>query len=180
MHIRAIDSFKVSEVCAYLHFLVCGHSQTRYLLQKLILVDYKQVASVPVQVIIAVTLLYQILGWSSIVGIGVMVLLLPINYWISSGFSKIQQVIMSSTDKRIQATNEVLQNIRIIKFFAWEERFAQIVDEARVAELKALRRRYILWAIAGTYSRAGRISILISIQPPCGMHHRLLSRSSVS
>lgn len=138
INLMAIDSFKVSEVCAYLHFLV---------------------ASVPVQVIIAVTLLYQILGWSSIVGIGVMVLLLPINYWISSGFSKIQQVIMSNTDKRIQATNEVLQNIRIIKFFAWEDRFAQIVDEARVAELKALRRRYILWAIAATVWYASPIVI---------------------
>lgn len=83
------------------------------------------------------------------VGIGTMVLLLPINYWISSQFSKVQQVIMQATDKRIHSTNEVLQNIRIIKFFAWEERFAQVVDESRTAELKALRRRYVLWAFAG-------------------------------
>ena len=110
---------------------------------------FLQFAAVPVQVIIAVTLLYQILGWSSIVGISVMVILLPINYWISSGFSKIQKEIMTTTDKRIHATNEVLQNIRIIKFFAWEERFAQIVNESRTAELRALRDRYILWTIAG-------------------------------
>ena len=56
---------------------------------------------------------------------------------------------MNTTDKRINATNEVLQNIRIIKFFAWEERFGQIVNETRAAELRALRSRYILWAIAG-------------------------------
>lgn len=96
------------------------------------------------------TLLYQILGWSSIAGIGVMVLLLPINYYISSQFSKIQQTIMTTTDKRIHTTNEVLQNIRIIKFFAWEERFGQVVDESRTAELKNLRKRYILWAVAAT------------------------------
>lgn len=129
INLMAVDSFKVAEVCAYLHFLV---------------------AAVPVQVIIAVTLLYQILGWSSIAGIGVMILLLPINYYISSQFSKIQQAIMSTTDKRIHTTNEVLQNIRIIKFFAWEERFGQVVDESRTAELKNLRKRYILWAVAAT------------------------------
>lgn len=113
----------------------------------------------PVQVIIAVTLLYQILGWSSIAGIGVMVLLLPFNYFISSRFSKIQQAIMTTTDKRIHTTNEVLQNIRIIKFFAWEERFGQVVDESRMAELRNLRRRYILWAVAATSWYASPILI---------------------
>jgi ABC-type multidrug transport system fused ATPase/permease subunit len=103
-----------------------------------------------VQVVTAVFLLYQILGWSSVAGIGVMILLLPINYVISSQFSKIQQRIMSTTDKRIHTTNEVLQNIRIIKFFAWEQRFAQVVNESRTAELKQLRERYILWAVAAT------------------------------
>ncbi|KAH0609923.1 uncharacterized protein H6S33_012469 [Morchella sextelata] len=129
INLMAVDSFKVAEVCAYLHYLI---------------------AAVPVQVVIAIALLYQILGWSSIAGIGVMILLLPINYYISSQFSKIQQAIMSTTDKRIHTTNEVLQNIRIIKFFAWEERFGQVVDESRTAELKNLRRRYILWAVAAT------------------------------
>jgi len=109
-----------------------------------------QIAAVPVQVAVAVVLLYQILGWSSIAGIGVMILLLPFNYAISTRFSVIQKRIMSTTDKRIHATNEVLQNIRIIKFFAWEERFAYMVGESRFAELKQLRNRYILWAIAAT------------------------------
>jgi len=59
---------------------------------------------------------------------------------------------MATTDKRIHATNEVLQNIRIIKFFAWEERFAQVISESRTAELRALRDRYILWAVSGIYS----------------------------
>lgn len=138
INLMAVDSFKVAEVCAYLHFLIAG---------------------VPVQIIIAVTLLYQILGWSSIAGIGVMVLLLPFNYFISSQFSKIQRAIMTTTDKRIHTTNEVLQNIRIIKFFAWEERFGQVVDESRMAELRNLRRRYVLWAVAATSWYASPIFI---------------------
>lgn len=129
INLMAVDSFKVSEVCAYLHYLI---------------------AAVPVQVVVAVILLYQILGWSSIAGISIMVLLIPVNYTISNKFSQIQKAIMATTDKRIHATNEVLQNIRIIKFFAWEERFGHMVGECRAAELKQLRKRYILWAIAAT------------------------------
>ncbi|KAA8641709.1 uncharacterized protein ATNIH1004_011845 [Aspergillus tanneri] len=126
INLMAIDSFKVSEVGANLHFLW---------------------ASVPVQIIIAVSLLYRLLGFSSFAGIIIMVLLLPINILIAKQFTKIQNQILKGTDARIHATNEILQNIRIIRYFAWEQRFQDIVDEKRKAELKALRFRYILWSV---------------------------------
>ncbi|KAB8233152.1 putative ABC bile acid transporter [Aspergillus alliaceus] len=129
INLMAIDSFKVSEVGAYLHFLW---------------------ASVPVQIIIAVSLLYRLLGFSSFAGIVIMVFMLPVNLFIAKQFSKIQNQILASTDARIHATNEILQNIRIIKYFAWEQRFEDIVNEKRQTELKALRYRYIIWSTAAT------------------------------
>ncbi|KAL4931668.1 putative ABC bile acid transporter [Aspergillus undulatus] len=129
INLMAIDSFKVSEVGAYLHFLW---------------------ASVPTQIVIAVTLLYRLLGFSSFAGIIIMVLMLPINLIIAKKFSSLQKQILKGTDARIHSTNEILQNIRIIKYFAWEERFEDIVNEKRRAELRALRFRYILWSTAAT------------------------------
>lgn len=129
INLMAIDSFKVSESCSYLHFLW---------------------ASVPVQVIMAVVLLYRVLGYSSFAGIALMVLILPVNVLIARKFRDIQNVILKKTDARIHSTNEVLQNIRIIKYFAWEQRFEDIVNDKRRDELKALRYRYIIWSIAAT------------------------------
>jgi ABC-type multidrug transport system fused ATPase/permease subunit len=129
INLMAVDAFKVSEICAYLHFLW---------------------ANTPVQVVVAVFLLYRILGYSSIAGIGMMVILLPINMYVAKQFAKIQKLILAATDARIHSTNEVLTNIRIIKFFAWEQRFIGQVNEKRYIELKHLRRRYILWAVAAT------------------------------
>jgi ABC-type multidrug transport system fused ATPase/permease subunit len=129
INLMAVDAFKVSELCAYLHFLW---------------------ANTPVQVVVAIFLLYRILGYSSIAGIGMMVVLLPINMYVASQFSKIQKLILAATDARIHTTNEVLTNIRIIKYFAWEQRFIGLVNEKRYTELKHLRRRYILWAVAAT------------------------------
>ncbi|RHZ61323.1 putative ABC bile acid transporter [Aspergillus thermomutatus] len=129
INLMAIDSFKVSEVGAYLHFLW---------------------ASVPVQIIIAVTLLYRLLGFSSFAGIVLMVLMLPVNLFIAKSFARLQNQILAGTDARIHATNEVLQNIRIVKYFAWEQRFQDIIDEKRRAELNSLRNRYILWSFAAT------------------------------
>lgn len=113
INLMAVDAFKVSEICAYLHFLW---------------------ANTPVMIIGAVTLLYTILGYSSIAGIGMMVFLLPINLYVSKQFSSIQKLILAATDARIHTTNEVLTNIRIIKFFAWEQRFIGQVNEKRYTE----------------------------------------------
>ncbi|CAI6333286.1 unnamed protein product [Periconia digitata] len=129
INLMAVDAFKVSEISAYLHFLW---------------------ANTPVQVLLAVVLLYQILGYSSVAGIGMMIFLLPINLYVSKQFAKIQKLILAATDARIHSTNEVLTNIRIIKYFAWEQRFIGIVNDKRYTELKHLRQRYILWAIAAT------------------------------
>jgi ABC-type multidrug transport system fused ATPase/permease subunit len=127
INLMSVDSFKVSEITAYLHFLF---------------------AAAPTQLLVAVYLLYKILGYSSIPGLVVMFILLPVNIAFARGFGRFQKKIMAATDKRIHTTNEVLQNIRIIKFFAWERRFSSLVNEKRAVELKALRAKYILWAFA--------------------------------
>lgn len=79
-----------------------------------------------------------------------MALASPLNFWIAQQFSRTQKVVMAATDARIHTTNEVLQNIRIIKYFAWEQRFSALVDEKRRVELRAIRNKYILWTFAAT------------------------------
>jgi len=129
INLMAVDSFKVSEVSAYLHFLW---------------------AATPVQLVLCIVLLYRVLGWSSLASMGLMILVTPLNLYVAKQFTKFQKIIMAATDARIHTTNEVLQNIRIIKYFAWELRFAQIVNGKRRVELRALRKRYILWTVAAT------------------------------
>lgn len=129
INLMAVDSFKVSEVSSYLHFLW---------------------VSAPVLLIICISLLYRTLGYSSFASIGLMAMVMPLNFFIARGFASRQKIIMAATDARIHTTNEVLQNIRIIKYFAWERRFADVVNEKRRVELRALRKRYTLWAFAAT------------------------------
>ena len=129
INLMAVDSFKVSEISAYLHFMW---------------------GSTPVQLVLCIVLLYRILGWSAIASVIVMVLVMPLNLFLAKQFTKAQKKVMAATDVRIHTTNEILQNIRIIKYFAWERRFGQIVSEKRAAEMRALRNKYILWTFAAT------------------------------
>lgn len=127
INLMSVDSFKISEITAYLHFLC---------------------ASAPTMLVVSIILLWQVMGYSAIPGIVVMVFLLPVNYLIGKGFNVTSKNILAATDKRISITNEVLQNIRIIKYFSWEKRFGMIIDEKRHAELRALRSRFLVWAAA--------------------------------
>ncbi|KAG7142092.1 ABC transporter 7 like protein [Verticillium longisporum] len=127
INLMSVDSFKIAEITAYLHFLC---------------------ASAPTQLVISVVLLWQVMGLSAIPGLVVMALLLPVNYGFARGFTNTSKQILKATDKRINVTNEILNNIRIIKYFAWEQRFGRIVDEKRAAELQALRSRFVIWSCA--------------------------------
>lgn len=127
INLMSVDSFNVSELTAYLHYLFAG---------------------APSQLLLAIYLLYRILGYSSIPGLFTMVILLPLNIILARGFNFFQKKVLAATDQRIHITNEVLQNIRIIKYFAWEQRFAKNVNEKRRIELKSLRSKLILWAMA--------------------------------
>ena len=129
INLMAVDTFKVAEISAYLHY-VWGVT--------------------PVQLILCIILLYRILGWSAIASIIIMILVLPLNMYIAQQFQKKQKKVMAATDVRIHTTNEILQNIRIIKYFAWEPHFGKLVSEKRKTELAALRNKYILWTLAAT------------------------------
>ena len=128
INLMAVDAFKVSEICAYLHYLLAG---------------------VPIELAIAIALLYNLLGASAFVGLLAMALIFPAQYLIARRFNVVQDNLMSATDKRVTILNEVLQSIRIIKFFAWEDRFLTIINEARRAELEFLKKRLYLWAAYG-------------------------------
>ncbi|GME74020.1 unnamed protein product [Ambrosiozyma monospora] len=92
-----------------------------------------------VSLIIAIILLYKLIGWPSIVGLCSILIITPLNYKLTSYLSMYDKQIMETSDKRIQKLNEVLQNIRVIKFLGWENRFRQQILDIRKKELHLLR-----------------------------------------
>mmetsp|Transcript_7000 Transcript_7000/g.8876 ORF Transcript_7000/g.8876 Transcript_7000/m.8876 type:complete len:1644 (+) Transcript_7000:14-4945(+) len=128
INLMSIDAFKVSEICGYLHFFVGAFFM----------------------IIICITLLYGLLGWSALVGAVSIVALLPLNYKIASYIAGLQKRMLAITDKRIQKLNETFQSIRIIKFFAWEDKFFESIMKVRNEEVHELKLRLASWA-AGAF-----------------------------
>ncbi len=104
----------------------------------------------PVQIVVGTTLLYLVLGWSGVIGVALMIALLPLNVRLSKRLAAVQGQVLSATDARIQASNELLHTVRTIKYYAWEVPFRERVLEKRRSELTKLRSRFIWWSISMT------------------------------
>uniref|UniRef100_A0A8B9CRU4 Multidrug resistance-associated protein 1 n=1 Tax=Anser brachyrhynchus TaxID=132585 RepID=A0A8B9CRU4_9AVES len=104
--------------------------------------------SAPLQVILALYLLWQNLGPSVLAGVAVMILLVPINAVMAMKTKTYQKAQMKSKDNRIKLMNEILNGIKVLKLYAWELAFREKVLEIRQKELKVLKKSAYLAAMA--------------------------------
>ncbi|KAJ2608021.1 hypothetical protein H4S08_004609 [Coemansia sp. RSA 1365] len=86
----------------------------------------------PFQVIIALYLLYQTLGWTIIAGVGAMFFSFAITACLSPITGNLYGKLMIYRDQRLELMNEVLSGIRVIKLYAWESSFIKRINHVRV------------------------------------------------
>lgn len=98
----------------------------------------------PLEIMVALFYLYNLLGVAALVGAVVMVLCFPITGLITKKMSDNYTALTSATDKRNDLINEMLQGIRMIKYFAWESNWREKIYDARRTEIKSLIKTIIL------------------------------------
>ncbi|XP_055221294.2 multidrug resistance-associated protein 1 isoform X1 [Gorilla gorilla gorilla] len=107
--------------------------------------------SAPLQVILALYLLWLNLGPSVLAGVAVMVLMVPVNAVMAMKTKTYQVAHMKSKDNRIKLMNEILNGIKVLKLYAWELAFKDKVLAIRQEELKVLKKSAYLSAV-GTFT----------------------------
>eukprot|EP00040_Diaphanoeca_grandis_P037451 m.244078 g.244078 ORF g.244078 m.244078 type:complete len:1509 (+) comp33822_c0_seq1:144-4670(+) len=113
----AIDAQRFMEVCNYLNMLW----------------------SAPLQIALSLYFLYDLMGWPIFAGLGVMVIMIPINGLVAMKERKVSRKLMAKKDERIRDMNEVLNGIKVIKMYAWERPFLELIHEERASELVYLK-----------------------------------------
>ncbi|XP_067674237.1 multidrug resistance-associated protein 1-like [Haliotis asinina] len=94
--------------------------------------------AIPLNIAIALYLLYQSLGPSMFAGMAVLLVILPVNVVAALVLRKYQAELMQHKDKRMKILNEVLNGIKILKLYAWEPSFQDKVLDVRKKELHIL------------------------------------------
>jgi ABC-type multidrug transport system fused ATPase/permease subunit len=96
------------------------------------------------EVLLCVALLIMVLGHAALAGLGVLVFTVPLVYFVSANLNTFQEEMLAHKDKRMATVSEILNGIRIIKMFAWEDSFLDKLYVSRSSELNSLRKYAIL------------------------------------
>ncbi|KAI8599639.1 P-loop containing nucleoside triphosphate hydrolase protein [Dissophora ornata] len=116
VNLMSTDTVRVSGVCNFWHIGV----------------------SSPIGIALGTYLLYDLIGWSSLVGMSILIITIPVNKAVRKRYAKGQRELSSARDDRVTLMGELIAGIRMIKFFAWELSFSEKILKAREIELKKL------------------------------------------
>jgi ABC-type multidrug transport system fused ATPase/permease subunit len=113
----AVDAQRFMDLTSYLHLLW----------------------SAPLQIALSLFFLYRLMHLASLAGLGVMILMIPLNGYIAKKIRNFQKRLMKHKDHRIKLMTEILNGIKVLKLYAWERPFGGFVTDVRNEELKVLK-----------------------------------------
>ncbi|XP_040847172.1 ATP-binding cassette sub-family C member 4 isoform X2 [Ochotona curzoniae] len=135
------DVNKFDQVTIFLHFLWAG----------------------PLQAVAVTALLWMEIGVSCLAGMAVLLILLPLQSCIGKLFSSLRSKTATFTDVRIRTMNEVITGIRIIKMYAWEKSFADLITRMRRKEIsKILSSSYLRGMNLASFFVASKIIVFVT------------------
>lgn len=108
-----------------------------------------QTWSAPFQITICMISLYQLVGWSMMAGVGVMVAMVPLNGLVARFMKTLQKEQMKNKDTRSRLIAEIVAMMKSIKLYSWGAAFMNKLNYVRnEQELKTLRKIGAAQAVA--------------------------------
>ncbi|CAK1548553.1 unnamed protein product [Leptosia nina] len=93
----------------------------------------------PLQVILVCYLIYLKIGYAAIVGvIGIVLQTIPVQSYMSKLAARLRMKTACKTDERVRIMDEIINGMQVIKMYAWEKPFEQVVALARKNEINCI------------------------------------------
>ncbi|KUI60128.1 Metal resistance protein YCF1 [Cytospora mali] len=109
----------------------------------------QQTWSAPFQITICMVSLYQLVGWSMMAGVGVMIATVPLNGIVARFMKSLQKEQMKNKDTRSRLIAEIVAMMKSIKLYSWGAAFMNKLNYVRnEQELKTLRKIGAAQAVA--------------------------------
>ncbi|XP_070559514.1 ATP-binding cassette sub-family C member 9-like isoform X2 [Ptychodera flava] len=92
---------------------------------------------IPYQITVVLVLLYIKMGISAIIGALLLIFIVPLQLKITSNLARIQDTLLEISDSRLKKINELLQGIKLLKLYGWEEMFCSAIEVVREKQIKS-------------------------------------------
>ncbi|RVX04077.1 ABC transporter C family member 10 [Vitis vinifera] len=99
---------------------------------------FHQIWSTSLQLCLALLIIYYSVGLATIAALFVVILTVVVNSPVGRLQHKYQKMLMGTQDKRLKAFTEALTNMKILKLYAWETHFKNVIERLRKEEFKWL------------------------------------------
>ncbi|XP_071446866.1 ATP-binding cassette sub-family C member Sur isoform X2 [Hetaerina americana] len=134
--------------------------------------------AIPLKIGVLMYLLYLKLGISAIVGAAFCILTMtPLQFIIGKKMSTNSKTVSEVSDERLRKTNEILQGIKLLKLYGWEEVYLKEIEKIREKELHLLDKDSFYWAVMTFLTHAS--SVLVTLVT-FGTHLAIAEEDSLS
>lgn len=109
VNLMSVDIQKLQDLCQSFHLIWSG----------------------PFQILICLVSLYKLLGPSMWIGVVILVVMIPFNSFLVRIQKKLQKTQMIYKDERTSVVSDILNNIKSLKLYAWEEPYKKKLEHVR-------------------------------------------------
>ncbi|KAA8520907.1 hypothetical protein F0562_011580 [Nyssa sinensis] len=99
---------------------------------------FHQIWSTSLQLCLALAIIYSCIGLATIAVIFVLILTVLSNSPLAKRQHKYQTKFMAAQNSRLKATTEALGSMRVLKLYAWETHFKNVIENMRKEEYESL------------------------------------------
>ena len=117
----------------------------------------------PLQFVLVMYLSWKSIGNATFVGGAMILLFVLFQSWISKKFSQLRSETAKKTDIRIRLMSEIIQGIKVIKMYAWENSFAKLAADARREEIKIIQKTLLYKSINAIFSFVSSRIVMVLI-----------------
>uniref|UniRef100_A0A8C2ZRL1 ATP binding cassette subfamily C member 12 n=1 Tax=Cyclopterus lumpus TaxID=8103 RepID=A0A8C2ZRL1_CYCLU len=98
------------------------------------------VVSCPVLFIVCIVYSCYILGYTALTGVSIYLIFIPVQVCLAKLINTYRGKTILITDSRVRTMNEILNSVKLIKMYAWEDSFEKKIADFRKNEKKELQK----------------------------------------
>ena len=91
-------------------------------------------------ILVSTLMLFYYIGPVALISVGLFLLLIPISKYAASKFTFLEDQIMGFRDQRLNLMTQILNAIRLVKYFVWEKSIHEEVSKIRDNEVASRRK----------------------------------------